>query len=211
MSSRVGEPRRASGRDPCARPNTVFVPAWEPIGNFQLYFLFTVLPSEDRITVNGSAYGMLRSKCFLRSAGRLTCTTCHDPHQKQTEAHFTAVCRTCHASEHKADTRDCARCHMPKRRTEDAVHVVMTDHRIRRTPIEGDPLAEIPERHDRHAGPVKMLYPPSIVPTAQNELYIALAQVRSWIAGEADIRPLERAITAVKPTTAEAYARSVML
>jgi tetratricopeptide (TPR) repeat protein len=45
------------------------------------------------------------------------------------------------------DPGDCVTCHMPLRRTEDVVHVTMTDHRIRRTP--GDPkelLAPLEEK-----------------------------------------------------------------
>ena len=29
---------------------------------------------------------------------------------------------------------DCVACHMPKTRTDDAVHIVITDHRIQRGP-----------------------------------------------------------------------------
>ena len=43
---------------------------------------------------------------------------------------------------------DCTGCHMPKRRTEDAVHVLMTDHFIRRQPGKDD-AAPLAERHDR--------------------------------------------------------------
>src|SRR6476469_10272368 len=35
----------------------------------------------------------------------------------------------------------CVDCHMPKRRTQDAVHVVMTDHYIQRRPVRPDLLA----------------------------------------------------------------------
>ena len=44
-------------------------------------------------------------------------------------------------------TSTCLSCHVPKRRTEDAVHVVMTDHFTRRTQPQRDllaPIAEIP-------------------------------------------------------------------
>ena len=52
----------------------------EPLGDFTLYFEFVKSAPVDRITVNNSAYGLMRSKCFLRSGGKLKCTTCHDPH-----------------------------------------------------------------------------------------------------------------------------------
>src|SRR5262249_14012762 len=92
-----------------------------PLGDFTLYFDF-VKPAHDRITVNNSAYGLMRSQCFVQSAGRLQCTTCHDPHTAG-RVNDTGVCRTCHQIPHAISTRDCASCHMQKRRTEDAVHV----------------------------------------------------------------------------------------
>jgi Flp pilus assembly protein TadD len=59
---------------------------------------------------------------------------------------------------------------MPKRRTEDAVHVVLTDHRIPRLPPSGDPLARREERHDRYSGKVALFYPPAADPA-----YVAIA------------------------------------
>ena len=40
---------------------------------------------------------------------------------------------------------DCIGCHMPKRRSDDAVHVVMTDHYIRRNKPSRDLLAPFQE------------------------------------------------------------------
>lgn len=151
----------------------------EPLGNFQLYFEYLNAPSDDRITVNGSACGLMKSQCFIRSNGALQCTSCHDPHRQidaaQAEARFTQVCRSCHASVHEPDRNNCVGCHMQKRRTEDAVHVVMTDHRIRRRPLAGDQVAAIPERHDHLSGPVKLLYPASLPDTAESAVYLSIA------------------------------------
>ena len=58
----------------------------EPLADWQLYFDFVRTADEDRITVNNSAYGLMRSKCFLNSGGRLICTTCHDPHRDESAA-----------------------------------------------------------------------------------------------------------------------------
>jgi Flp pilus assembly protein TadD len=163
----------------------------EPLGDFQLYFDF-IKPSDERITVNNSAYGLMKSRCFLRSAGKLKCTTCHDPHGSETN--YTAVCRSCHQTQHEASTQNCAGCHMQKRRTEDAVHVVMTDHLIRRFPLKGDLLAPLEERHDRLSGPVKLLYPKQAADTA---LYLAMA--------DGNPGAIEQAIAATRPTRAEPY------
>jgi hypothetical protein len=47
----------------------------EPLSDFALYFEFDKAVPDERITVNGSAYGFMKSRCFLQSAGRMTCTT----------------------------------------------------------------------------------------------------------------------------------------
>src|SRR5437899_11450911 len=83
---------------------------------------------------------------------------------------------------------------MQKRRTEDAIHVVMTDHFIRRRPLEGDLLAPLQERHDRLSGPVKLRYPARARDSA---LYLAMA--------EGNPPALERAIAAEPPAHAEPY------
>jgi Flp pilus assembly protein TadD len=178
---------RRFGRGPYSyRPGT-------PLADFTLYFDFIQPASDERITVNNSAYGLMKSACFLRSAGKLKCTTCHDPHTAA-PVNDTLVCRGCHAATHEASTRDCAGCHMQKRRTEDAVHVVMTDHFIRRRPLGSDLLAPLPERHDKVSGPVKLLYPRQAPDSA---LYLAMA--------DASAPALERAIAAAKPAQAEPY------
>jgi Flp pilus assembly protein TadD len=164
----------------------------EPLGDFQLYFDFIKPAPDERITVNNSAYGLMKSQCFLQSAGRLKCTTCHDPHG--TETNYTTICRSCHQTQHEASTKNCAGCHMQKRRTEDAVHVVMTDHFIRRLPLKGDLLAPLQEHHDRMAGPVKLLYPQQAPDTG---LHLAMA--------EGSPATIEQAIAATRPSQAEPY------
>ncbi|MEO8130537.1 MAG: tetratricopeptide repeat protein, partial [Bryobacteraceae bacterium] len=173
----------------------------EPLSDFILYFQFTNSPAEDRITVNGSAYGMMKSQCYLRSSGRLSCTTCHDPHLQpsasQGAERYTQACRNCHPSTHETTRRDCAGCHMQKRRTEDAVHVIMTDHHIRRTPLTGDLLAPLRERHDRITGRVELLYPPNLPASPKNALYLAMAQ--------GDMGALRAAITKTEPSHIDPY------
>lgn len=83
---------------------------------------------------------------------------------------------------------------MQKRRTEDAVHVVMTDHLIRRIPLKGDLLGPLSERHDRLSGPVKLLYPRQAPDSA---LYLAVA--------EGSAPAIEAAIARERPTHAEPY------
>src|SRR5205823_4347319 len=64
--------------------------------------------------------------------------------------------------EHVAAQTDCVSCHMPKRRTQDVVHVVMTDHRIQK-PVAGanllaprderDPVVAQVDVYDRDRAP----------------------------------------------------------
>ena len=71
---------------------------------------------------------------------------------------------------------------MPKRRTDDVVHVVMTDHYIQRRRPVRDLLAPRAEKietdENAYKGPVDLYYPRSLQDAAQQELYLAVAQVR---------------------------------
>ena len=187
----------------------------EPLEDYMLYFDFANKAGRDRITVNHSAYGMRESKCYLRSEGRMTCTTCHNPHHVErgeaAQKYIEVACRKCHEDvgpgEHhvRRDTGNCVSCHMPKRRTEDAVHVVMTDHRIRRKPPAGDSLAPLQERRDRLTGDVALFYPTSLPDTSENRLYSAIAQLRVSPRLERDITRLKDAMTGVEQLTAEPF------
>ena len=109
----------------------------EPLTDYAVHFDQAV--GANRFEIAGQAYRLRQSACFLKSAGRLTCTTCHDPHSGIVKA---AACTTCHAPHQNPD---CASCHMPKRRTEDAVHVTMTDHKIQRRRLPpSEPISRAP-------------------------------------------------------------------
>jgi tetratricopeptide (TPR) repeat protein len=100
---------------------------------------------------------LTRSRCYTESDGRLSCTTCHDPHRDASPlaASYEARCLSCHepprapapgpalaSSEGKPrsvcpvnPTSNCLECHMP--RVDDAVrHSSFTDHYIRIHPAE---------------------------------------------------------------------------
>lgn len=138
----------------------------------------------DRFQIVSSVYRLKLSPCFSKSAGKLQCITCHDPHGEKRDAN--AACLRCHektlprAANHP-DERDCASCHMPKRRTDDVVHAVMTDHYIQRRKPDRDLLADIAEPHGPaiiYHGSVTPYDPEKFEKTPENELYLALAQVR---------------------------------
>ena len=57
-----------------------------------------------------------RSQCFLKSSGRFSCLTCHDPHEaagKKSDSFFNAKCGDCHAGCAVKERTNCIDCHMP--------------------------------------------------------------------------------------------------
>lgn len=166
----------------------------------------------DRFEINHHPYRLRQSKCFLASGGKLSCLTCHDPHRRipaeEKAAHFRAACLTCHGPEackrpHTApDTGDCVSCHMAKRRTQDVVHVVMTDHWIRRQPGGPELLAPLAESEPALTG-VRLIdsHPPG---GALGEVYRAAAVVRVVRSPEA-VDYLEKKLAEARPPEIEPW------
>jgi tetratricopeptide (TPR) repeat protein len=180
----------------------------EPLENYMFHFdRVAGTGYEDNFEIDHAGYRLLQSMCFRKSNGALTCTTCHNPHAGSAEAVvYVRACAGCHADSHRRG-ENCLECHMPKRRTTDAIHVTMTDHAIPRRSSNGDPLAPLPEVHDSartsYRGEVVVLYPPR--PAGDGELYLALAQVTDGSNLEAGIPRLEAAIGKYPPDQAEFY------
>ena len=203
----------------------------EPLGNFTIFFDHAPgSKSEDDFEIVHSAYRLRKSLCFLRSNGRLTCTTCHNPHDiprgQQAALHYNAVCRDCHtsvlreaasdpsasgnsSSGHHTAGSDCVACHMPKRRTQDVIHAVMTDHLIQRRPPARDPLAPLAERQDidanQYHGEVVPYYPSPLPKTGDNALYLAVAQVTQKSNLAKGLPRLSAEMDRQKPARAEFY------
>jgi predicted CXXCH cytochrome family protein len=162
----------------------------QPLGDFQIEF-DQAAGNENRFQIVNAVYRLRQSQCFLKSQKNLRCTTCHDPHDvprgPAAAEHYNGICQNCHADglrkissvPHTKDS-DCVSCHMPKRRTDDVVHVVMTDHLIQRHKPDRDlvaPKAEVDERTGYH-GEVVPYYPAPLSNSPDDALYAAAAQIR---------------------------------
>jgi predicted CXXCH cytochrome family protein len=193
-----------------------YVPG-QPLGDFKL--AFDREPGKNTgFEIAAAGYRLRESRCFLKSGEKLRCTTCHNPHDiprgEAAAVSYNRVCRTCHAAvaETRADhgsAANCVNCHMLKRRTDDAVHVVMTDHKIVRRPPPGDLLAAKNERHESPAtsyrGQVVPYYPEHAAATAENSLYTALAQITDRSNLEAGLSQLSALIDKYRPRQAGFY------
>jgi hypothetical protein len=92
---------------------------------------------------------MVSSACYQRSAGRLGCVSCHDPHTipapERRVGFYRDRCLECHAGsdpecslpeERRRQTTaedSCIDCHMPRVAANDVPHTSQTDHRVLRT------------------------------------------------------------------------------
>lgn len=176
---------------------------------------------DDKFEIAGQAYRMRMSKCFTESEGRLTCTSCHDPHKVPEDRTAAAIqsCRVCHMAgksdctekpEIRAAVQDnCIQCHMPQRRTQDVVHVVMTDHFIQRfRKPQSELLAPRIEHDSSYKGEIRAYYPDKLAQDL-SDLYYGIA----YIADEADVNKGVQLLTNYltrKPAVFEAaYTRGI--
>ena len=190
--------------------------AGEPLSAYALYFDHAAGTGWDnKFEINHSAYRLRQSPCFVESGGSLSCITCHDPHQPSRGAEaaerYDTACLDCHRTrlqrlrangQHSA-TEDCAACHMPKRRTDDVVHAVMTDHRIQARPAQGL-LSPKTERSTLAEVSYKGSVEPYL-PTTTHRLYTSVAQVAQGSNLRTGIEQLESAIIDQNPEEAEFY------
>jgi predicted CXXCH cytochrome family protein len=194
----------------------------QPLSDYVLHFDHAPGTGwDDKFQIAHQAYRLRMSSCFQKSGGRLTCTTCHNPHAaprgQAAIERYTAACRACHATtlekqiaaRKHTNVPNCLECHMPKRRTDDVVHVVMTDHYIQRSKPARDLLAPLKERHETeetvYAGPVALYYPPQLPPGPDSELYLAVAQVKQLTNLKEGIPRLSAALEKYRPKNGEFY------
>lgn len=183
-------------------------------------------PQEERFEINHHPYRMFQSPCYLETmeAGQpqLTCLSCHDPHHKVPAAgraeHYRQACLNCHQVEQcgaqeaggprPAGSEDialdnCVGCHMPRRRTEDVVGVVMTDHRIGLPPPDLEALVEPLEERSRVVHGIEFVFPEAKGSEAEAEVYRAVAMVRGG--SMTSLGRLEKALAAAQTTAPEPY------
>jgi len=97
------------------------------------------------MNVRFQPYRLQQSRCWEEGDARLTCTSCHDPHQpvRHQASDYDAACLRCHLTnlgaqptpEHpgaacKVSTKECTNCHMPKYEIPGS-HSSFADHWIR--------------------------------------------------------------------------------
>ena len=173
-------------------------------------------PKGERFEINHHPYRLEQSRCFTASDGELGCLTCHDPHRTvpvaERSEHFRSACLSCHQEHGCArpartatgdgagvgkDTSDCVACHMPKRRTQDVVEVVMTDHLIRRHPGGPELLAPLEQQLPVIIDVVPL--DPERAPAGRwSEVYRTVAVLRAGPIGAA-IDYLERLLETISP------------
>jgi predicted CXXCH cytochrome family protein len=185
----------------------------QPLGDYKLYFDPLSNKTDDRFEIAHAAYRLRKSACFQKS--QMTCLTCHDPHVSYrgpgSTPRYVAVCEKCHQEvKHTVtlpQTSTCLDCHMPKRRTDDAVHVVMTDHYIQRNKPDRDLLATQPEVLNKAGSTpgITLYYPPQLPASGRSELYLALAEVKDGSTGQNGIARLQKAILQYSPSEPEFY------
>jgi hypothetical protein len=98
--------------------------------------------------------GLMQSACFRKSSGRMSCTTCHDPHEHapREREQFDGRCLACHGTGQSLSPRcpvspseNCIACHMPE--IEVRPGTKFHDHWIRIRDSGQPPVDDGPEDH----------------------------------------------------------------
>jgi hypothetical protein len=93
---------------------------------------------------------MVLSRCYQKSAGKLGCISCHDPHRRPAPSDratfFRDRCLTCHGPQavdcklspdervRKVKDDSCIACHMPQSSSVNIAHTSVTNHLVSRSP-----------------------------------------------------------------------------
>jgi hypothetical protein len=149
---------RQARADPNPPPYSVGHADWDSESEFQLcgdchrlpiFISRSELIEYPDLLARFQPVGLLRSRCYLESEGRLRCTTCHSPHatlKQTTMAEHVQTCIECHKEESEdhvacpvSPKQGCIECHMPPLLHEEGLK--FHDHWIRvRADESGDRL-----------------------------------------------------------------------
>ncbi len=106
--------------------------------------------AQDKMIMASHVERMKKSQCYLQS-GKMSCITCHNPHVSvkfTPRSQYLNACQSCHgtaggqhqctqsAQARAVKNNDCVTCHMPHNSAIDIPHVAVTDHYIRKRPID---------------------------------------------------------------------------
>lgn len=105
--------------------------------------------AQDKMIMASHVERMKKSNCYV-SSGKMSCITCHNPHVSvkfTPRAQYVNACQSCHGGQTQPHctedmqvrmkkNNDCVTCHMPHNGSIDIPHVAVTDHYIRKRPLE---------------------------------------------------------------------------
>ncbi len=105
--------------------------------------------AQDKMIMASHVERMKKSACYVNS-GKMSCITCHNPHvsvKVTPRTQYLNACNSCHAGPKQphctenmavraAKNDDCVTCHMPRNGSIDIPHVAVTDHYIRKRPLQ---------------------------------------------------------------------------
>lgn len=113
--------------------------------------------AQDKMIMASHVERMKKSNCYV-SSGKMSCITCHDPHVSvkfTPQSQYINACNSCHGDQqtvqctevlsvrNEKNGNDCIKCHMPKNGSIDIPHVAVTDHYIRKRPMDDKQAKEI--------------------------------------------------------------------
>jgi hypothetical protein len=128
----------------------------EPLSAYRVNFVGEP-PEPDRFILLAHPERMVRSACWKGSAGKLVCTSCHDPHKSSFEQPATWWDEKCNACHHDrpctetpqaraAQSDHCVTCHMRSGPPSSPTLVTITDHWIQKRPPPIRPGVDRPAR-----------------------------------------------------------------